>query len=194
MDNKKLSDNLKSLSKNKGFINALIFLLVVLFIWLVLTSFNKVNFSNNNNGNDGSNTNGASEVDAALSTESNVSLSYEQAQKEELEEILSKIEGVGKVSVMIRFESGEVKVPAVDSSNQISRTTEQESQGDTVVMSSNGSSSNPFITKTYNPAVTGVIITAEGATSSKVKYEIQLAVSKLYDIGLDKVNVYPSTN
>ena len=205
MDNKKLSDNLKSLSKNKGFINALIFLLVVLFIWLVLTSFNKVNFSNNNNGNDGSNTNGASEVDAALSTESKVSLSYEQAQKEELEEILSKIEGVGKVSVMIRFESGEVKVPAVDSSNQISktaeddgnggtRTTEQESQGDTVVMSSNGSSSNPFITKTYNPAVTGVIITAEGATSSKVKYEIQLAVSKLYDIGLDKVNVYPSTN
>ena len=180
-------------------------MIVVLFIWLVLTSFNKVNFSNNNNGNDGSNTNGASEVDAALSTESNVSLSYEQAQKEELEEILSKIEGVGKVSVMIRFESGEVKVPAVDSSNQISktveddgnggtRTTEQESQGDTVVMSSNGSSSNPFITKTYNPAVTGVIITAEGATSSKVKYEIQLAVSKLYDIGLDKVNVYPSTN
>ena len=37
MDNKKLSDNLKILSKNKGFINALIFLLVVLFLWLVLT-------------------------------------------------------------------------------------------------------------------------------------------------------------
>ena len=120
MDNKKLSDNLKILSKNKGFINALIFLLVVLFLWLVLTSFNKVNFSNNNNGNNGSNTNGAAEVDATLSNESKVSSSYEQAQKEELEEILSKIEGVGKVSVMIRFESGEVKVPAVDSSNQIS--------------------------------------------------------------------------
>ena len=44
MDNKKLSDNLKILSKNKGFINALIFLLVVLFLWLVLTSFNKGNF------------------------------------------------------------------------------------------------------------------------------------------------------
>ena len=202
MDNKKLSDNLKILSKNKGFINALIFLLVVLFLWLVLTSFNKVNFSNNNKE---SNINGAAEVDATLSNESKVSSSYEQAQKEELEEILSKIEGVGKVSGMIRFESGEVKVPAVDSSNQISktveddgnggtRTTEQESQGDTVVMSSNGSSSDPFITKVYNPAVTGVIITAEGATSSKVKYEIQLAVSKLYDIGLDKVNVYPSKN
>lgn len=92
MDNKKLSDNLKILSKNKGFINALIFLLVVLFLWLVLTSFNKVNFSNNNNGNNGSNTNGAAEVDATLSNESKVSSSYEQAQKEELEEILSKIE------------------------------------------------------------------------------------------------------
>ena len=81
-----------------------------------------------------------------------------------------------------------------DDGNGGTRTTEQESQGDTVVMSSNGSSSDPFITKVYNPAVTGVIITAEGATSSKVKYEIQLAVSKLYDIGLDKVNVYPSKN
>ena len=129
MDNKKLSDNLKILSKNKGFINALIFLLVVLFLWLVLTSFNKVNFSNNNNGNNGSNTNGAAEVDATLSNESKVSSSYEQAQKEELEEILSKIEGVGKVSVMIRFESGEVKVPAVDSSNQISKTVEDDGNG-----------------------------------------------------------------
>lgn len=204
MDNKKLSDNLKSLSKNKGFSNLLIFLLVILFLWLVLTSFNKVNFSNNNDNN-GGNISGASEVDASLSVENNVSSTYEQAQKEELEKILSKIEGVGKVYVMIRFESGEVKVPAVDSSNQVSktveddgnggtRTTEQESQGDKVVMSSNGSSSDPFITKIYNPVVTGVIITAEGATSSKVKYEIQLAVSKLYDIGLDKVNVYPSTN
>ena len=87
---------MKILSKNKGFINALIFLLVVLFLWLVLTSFNKVNFSNNNNGNNGSNTNGAAEVDATLSKKVRQVSSYEQAQKEELEEILSKIEGVGR--------------------------------------------------------------------------------------------------
>lgn len=201
MDNKKLSDNLKSLSKNKGFFNVMIFLLIILFLWLVLTSFKGTSISNKNTNK----SNGATEVDGTINIESSTNSSYEEAQKEELEEILSKIDGVGNVSVMIRFESGEVKVPAVDSSTQVSktveddgdggtRTTEQQSQGDTVVMSSSGSGTDPFITKTYNPQVTGVIITAEGATSSKIKYEIQLAVSKLYDIGLDKVNVYPATN
>jgi stage III sporulation protein AG len=48
----------------------------------------------------------------------------------------------------------------------------------------------PFILTTYKPKITGVIILAEGATNSKTKYEIEQAVSKLYNLSLDKVNVY----
>ena len=58
-------------------------------------------------------------------------------------------------------------------------------------MKSDSNSSEPFITKTYKPAVTGVLIVAEGAKSSEIKYNIQKAVSKLYDISLEQVNVYP---
>lgn len=199
MDNKKLSEDLKALSKNKGFFNALIFLLIILFLWLVLSSL-----GNSKNSKNNISTSGATEV--TNSEEENVNNDfeeYEKEQKAELEKILSNIDGVGEVTVMIRFESGDVKVPAVNNSTQVSktveddgnggsRTTTQENQGDTVVTSSSGSKTEPFITKVYKPQVTGVIITAEGASSSKVKYDIQVAVSKLYDIGIDKVNVYPA--
>ena len=129
-------------------------------------------------------------------------LSYEEDQKKQLEDILSKMSGVGQVVVTIHFESGETQVPATNSSTQTSETqeedtnggtrlTKQETEGTTVVMKSDSNSSEPFITKTYKPAVTGVLIVAEGAKSSEIKYNIQKAVSKLYDISLDQVNVYP---
>ena len=129
-------------------------------------------------------------------------LSYEEDQKKQLEDILSKMSGVGQVVVTIHFESGETQVPATNSSTQTSETqeedtnggtrlTKQETEGTTVVMKSDSNSSEPFITKTYKPAVTGVLIVAEGAKSSEIKYNIQKAVSKLYDISLEQVNVYP---
>ena len=58
-------------------------------------------------------------------------------------------------------------------------------------MAGDGSSSEPYILQVNKPEISGVVIVAEGATSSKVKYDIQVAVSSLYDISIDKVNVYP---
>lgn len=113
------------------------------------------------------------------------------------------MEGVGEVEVQMHFESGEVKVPAYNSTTQNSETREEDSQGgtratlqetggDTVVMS--GDTNEPFILQTYKPKITGIIIVAKGASSSKVRYDIQVAVSTLYNLSLDKVNVYPMEN
>ena len=146
---------------------------------------------------------GAQEVSSEEGvTTSKELLDYETEQKEKLEEILSKIDGVGEVVVNIYFESSEVKVPATNSSTQTSETeeedtnggtrvTKQETEGATVVMQSDSSASEPFITKTYKPQITGVLIVAEGAKSSKITYDIQKAVSSLYNLSLEKVNVYP---
>lgn len=103
------------------------------------------------------------------------------------------------------FESGEVKVPAYNSTTQTSETREEDSQGgtrstvqenggDTVVMYSDGSTNEPFIVQTYKPKITGIIIVAEGAKNSKLRYDMQTAVSTLYNLSLDKVNVYPMEN
>jgi len=126
---------------------------------------------------------------------------YEEKQKNDLKNILKKMNGVGDVEVMMSFENGEQKVPAYDKNSQKSTTEEtdneggkrvnnQDTDGSKVVMTTSDGNNEPFILTTYKPKLRGVIIIAEGAENSKTKYEIEQAVSKLYNLSLDKVNVY----
>ena len=201
-DKNKINEEINNLMQNKKFVNCLIVLLVIIFLWLAVSNFigDDAGLTKGNGDNAPI---GAQEVSSEEGvTTSKELLDYETEQKEKLEEILSKIDGVGEVVVNIYFESSEVKVPATNSSTQTSETeeedtnggtrvTKQETEGATVVMQSDSSTSEPFITKTYKPQITGVLIVAEGAKSSKITYDIQKAVSSLYNLSLDKVNVYP---
>ena len=103
---------------------------------------------------------------------------------------------------MINFKSGESKVLAYDSSKQIVSTEEKDTEGGTrvsnqtndgttVVMTNEGGDNEPFIVETYKPKIEGIMILAEGASDSKIKYDIQKAVSSLYGLSAEKVNVYP---
>ncbi|MGL5354052.1 MAG: stage III sporulation protein AG [Clostridium sp.] len=130
---------------------------------------------------------------------------YEEKQKADLENMLRKMKGVGEVKVMMYFKSGEVKVPAIDNNTQVgvteekdkeggNRLSKQETGGNKVVMKNSGGDSEPVFTQTDNPEVTGILVSAEGAENSKIKYDIEKAISSLYGISLDKVNVYPMGN
>ena len=192
MDFKKLKNEVSKLFKNKYMGNILAVLLVIGFILIAITILapgllngkNEVLTEENN-----------TKVNTTAST-------YEDKQKIERTNILRKIDGVGEVDVMINFESGEEKVAAYDSTNQTTKTEETDTNGgkrvsdqqnDTtkVVMSSESGGNSPVILKTYKPKVIGVVIAAEGAESSKVRYDIEKAVSSLYGISVEKVNVYP---
>ena len=202
MDKDKLNEEMNKLMQNKRFVNCLIVLLVIIFLWLAVSNFMGAG-ADLTKGNGNNTPSGAQEVAGEEGiTRAKELVDYETEQKEKLEEILSKIDGVGEVIVNIYFESSEVKVPATNSNTQTSETqeednnggtriTKQETEGATVVMQSDSSTSEPFITKTYKPQITGVLIVAEGAKSSKITYDIQKAVSSLYNLSLDKVNVYP---
>ena len=201
-DKNKINEEINKLMQNKKFVNCLIVLLVIIFLWLAVSNFIG-DGAGLTKGNGDNTPIGAQEVSGEEGvTTSKELLDYETEQKEKLEEILSKIDGVGEVVVNIYFESSEVKVPAINSNTQTSETqeedtnggtrvTKQETEGATVVMQSDSNTSEPFITKTYKPQITGVLIVAEGAKSSKITYDIQKAVSSLYNLSLDKVNVYP---
>ena len=201
MDKEKLNNELKKIVNNKTFFNALAVLLVIAFLWLAYTAF----FTGSSNEKSSLTPKGAQEVTVEEAEISKEILDYEAEQKQELQDILSKMEGVGKVDVKMHFESGEVKVPAYNSTTQTAETREEDSQGgtrstiqetggDTVVMYSDGSTNEPFIVQTYKPKITGIIIVAEGASNSKLRYDIQIAVSTLYNLSLDQVNVYPMNN
>ncbi|MGL4730397.1 MAG: stage III sporulation protein AG, partial [Clostridium sp.] len=137
--------------------------------------------------------------------EMNIKDQYEKEQNEKLTSILGQIEGVGEVSVMMTFEGGEEKVPAYNSDNQKSiteeedneggkRRNEQKNEGENIVMSNEGGENKPFVIQVNKPKVISVIVTADGARNSKVKYSIEKAVADLYDIPLNKVNVYPKSS
>lgn len=190
MDKEKLISELKKMFKDKKSTNIIVALLIIAFILIAYNFFS----SNNNKNNVTNNYNNANEVTKELED-------YEKKQKEDLINILKQIDGIGSVDVMISFEGGEVKVPAYDTTVQNTTTEETDSNGgkrvnnttndgSQVVMTNNGSTDEPFILQTIKPKVVSVVVVAEGAADSKIKYDIEVAVSNLYNIGVSKVNVY----
>ena len=193
MDKKKLINELKKLLNDKKITNVLTIALVIAFVLIALNVFYPDMFKEKE------------KVQSTLSEEVetiNTKEEYEETQKKELKNILESMSGVGKVQVMINFKSGESKVLAYDSSKQIVSTEEKDTEGGTrvsnqtndgttVVMTNEGGDNEPFIVETYKPKIEGIMILAEGASDSKIKYDIQKAVSSLYGLSAEKVNVYP---
>lgn len=193
----KFKKELEKLFSDKRISNVFIIILILVFVLITVNVLMPNSFNNNNNN----------EVNNAVSVDQNdkepqTRHDYEENQKSELKNIIKKMQGVGEVTVMMTFESGEVKVPAYDSSTQTTETEEKDREGGTrqnkqtndgtkVVMTTDGNSNEPFITQTNKPKVIGVVIVAEGAEVSKVRANIEKAVSNLYNLPYDKVNVYP---
>lgn len=197
MDKDNAKKELQKIFSQKPLNNLIIICAVLAFILIALSVF-KPSFMNKSDNNQIISKSNAEETAAMTESEKK---DYEEQQKIDLKNILKKMEGVGDVDVMISFENGEEKVPAYDKSSQTSTTEESDNVGgkrqnnqvtdsDKVVMTSQNGNNEPFIIKTNKPKITGVVIVAEGAENSKTKYEIEQAVSKLYNLSLDKVNVY----
>ena len=193
-----LKDKMSKILKQKNITNLIILLLLVIMFYLVVSYFTGVN---NITKSEKTNLEKVSKEDMNSNSQKDSEvLSYQEKQEKDLERILGKINGVGSVDVVINFQSSEVKVPAVDNSSQKSTTEEtdseggtrvnsQETDGDKIVMSNSSNGSEPVILKTEKPKVLGVMVVAEGAEDSKIKYEITKAISSLYNISVDKVNV-----
>ncbi len=200
MDGKKIKKIIDDFLKNKN-INVLI--IIVVIVTFLLLALNVIKPSKDKYSNKETATSSGVESESLKdnSNESKVKDEYEREQKEQLTSILKKMDGVGSVDVMISFESGEKKVPAYNEDTQTSvteetdseggkRVNEQKNDGSKVVMRTQDNENEPFILQTYKPKVISVFIVAEGAENSKTKYEIQKVVSNLYNLSIDKVNVY----
>lgn len=190
--------DLAKLINDKKFLNAVVIALILAFVLLAisfLTTTRKKDTKESLSSN-ATSTN-------ALEEEAQKTIdNYEENEKQTLKNMLNKIENVGSVEVKIYFKGSEVKVPAIEENTQDQiteetdsqggkRATKQQNGGSKVVMAGDGSKNEPYILQVNKPEISGVLIVAEGASSAKVKYDIQVAVSVLYGISIDKVNVYP---
>lgn len=100
-----------------------------------------------------------------------------------LSQTLSKVDGAGKVSVVITVESGMETVLATKTTEkQTSSGVEKESAPIIV----NG---KPVVIKEKYPKVIGVLIVAEGAKNISVMSKLQQATVSLLDINLNQIEI-----
>lgn len=117
----------------------------------------------------------------------------------ELAELISYINGVGKVKVMITYKSTGEKVVKEDKTTESEQTSEVESDGSsrtvtgssssytTVYMTDDDGNDVPYVVKTMLPEVEGVAVVAEGGGNAGVKEEIIGIVQALFDIESHKI-------
>ncbi|MHC1682565.1 MAG: stage III sporulation protein AG [Clostridiaceae bacterium] len=196
---KPIKDFLKNIQGKK--FNEL--LIIITLVAVVLVFISDYAFNGKSNSNNTKNSTNVTEVSNNDTSEAlDEDSKYEKELEEKLTAVLESMDKVGKVKVMIHLGAGEEKVPVYNSNDSTSVTEEKDTNGgnrkinssnngETVVMKSEGGNSEPFITQTKKPIITGVVITAEGAADDLTKLIITKTVTDLFGIGPNKVNVYP---
>ena len=127
---------------------------------------------------------------------------YEREYENEIKDAISKIVGVGKVSVVVNIESSEVIVLQKNSTTTSQVTTEVDKEGgtrniednsinDTVVIVRSGDKETPIVVETVKPVIRGVLVVAQGAENVQVKKWIIEAVTRALDVPSHRVAVMP---
>lgn len=114
--------------------------------------------------------------------------SYERELEKRLEEIISQIDSVGKVSVMVKTVSGEENRYAVNDTVNYSSDGDKKSESEYVLIKEQNAQSGMLVKKEY-PEIQGVMIVCEGGDSGKVKNEVTNAVCALLGLNANSVSV-----
>ena len=128
---------------------------------------------------------------------------YESSLTNDLEEIIALIKGVGKVKVKI-YISKYAEYEYEYNRNQTNKVTSETDQNggerkiaedniesELVIITDAVGNDKPVIRKKTLPDIEGVLIVAQGAEISLIKYEIIKSVSNLLNIPIHKINVLP---
>ena len=185
-------EKIKSIFTNKEKrVENLISFLIILIITLIV--INKILKSDDEPKEDYKN-----EIGVELATIGNNSNFLDDNLEKRLEEILEKIEGVGKVSVLITYSETSSIVPVYNINSSTSTTEETDTSGGTrKVQTENNqkdiitdSGSNIITEKILSPKIEGAVITAKGASDGKIKSNIIDAVTAVTGIPAHKVQVF----
>lgn len=114
--------------------------------------------------------------------------------EEAMEDILEKIQGVGRVDVMLTLQSGGERILAADSALRYSGSTQApddyDRSSETVTVSRDGGQ-DVVVTQEIYPQYRGALVVCEGGGSDGVRLQVVEAVSALTGLGSDRVAVVP---
>ena len=188
----KLSKIFKDNGNNKKKTENLVFILILLVITVVAINSiwkdedNSKNVTNSNN--------------KQLAVQENITTKT-LTLEEKLEDILSKIAGVGNVDVLLTYNETEEIIPIYNTKDKTSVTNETDSGGGTRVTQESDSSREVIyqndeiiVQKTKSPKIEGAIIAASGANNSSIKASIIQAVEAATGLATHKIQVFEKQN
>lgn len=177
---------------NKKFINNLFIILLISIIFLIVAN---IFLGSKTKDIDNSNDVYQNEIDYNMESD------YSRYLEKKLVDILSKLNGVGKVSAMITLENSIEKITATNTTKSTENTVENDSEGgtrevhredSTIQVVTRGNDGSLLVVKEIKPTVQGVIVVAEGADDPEIKEILYDAVKTVLGIKGNKVQVYSS--
>lgn len=185
---------------NKKKIENLIFFVVILIITIVV--INIIWNGDKNSSNSEETQNDTSKKLATTNTTSVETSSNSTNELEiKLEEILSKIQGVGEVEVLINYAESSEIIPMYNENTKTSNTQETDTSGGTrkieetdsqkeIIFQENDGTKEIITQRVIEPKIEGAIITAEGARDVNVKTNIIQAVEATTGLATHKIQVF----
>ena len=197
---KKIVENSEGQGNNKRKIENLVFLVIILIITVVIINYVW-------SGDKSSNKKVTNSAGKQLATANNNQTltsnqnSNSDSLEEKLEDILSKIEGVGSVKVFINYSESSETVAMYNENSKTSTTEETDKSGGTrkveqtdsqkeVIYQEQNGTKTPIVQKTVEPKIEGAIITAKGAGDINVKTSIIQAVEAATGLATHKIQVF----
>ena len=199
---KKIIGNDENQGNNKRKIENLVFLVVVLIITVVIINYV---WSGEKSSNKKVTNSTGKQLATANNNQTLASSQYNNTEsislEEKLEDILSKIEGVGSVKVFINYSESSETVAMYNENSKTSTTEETDKSGGTrkveqtdsqkeVIYQEQNGTKAPIVQKTVEPKIEGAIITAKGAGDVNVKTSIIQAVEAATGLATHKIQVF----
>ena len=97
----------------------------------------------------------------------------------QITQVLSQIDGVGRVTVALTTQSSDRTVYAKDS--------KYNSEGEEIVIISDSGNQKPLVEYTVSPDYKGAVVVCDGGGDSKVKLEVTNAIKALTGISTDHI-------
>lgn len=111
-----------------------------------------------------------------------------EALERRMEEVLSRIQGAGEVSVILTVESGMERVLAADVELR-EENGEREEATSTVIVSTGSSTEEVVVQSSLYPVFRGALVVCDGGDDPQVRLLITQAVAALTGLGTDKIAV-----
>lgn len=127
--------------------------------------------------------------------------SPQKSLEKNMEDILGKIEGAGKVKVMITYKTSKEVVHQIEEKEVINDTKEEDGGGGiritkqrelspNVIFEEHNGAKQAVVKKEIEPLIKGVVVVAEGADDDNVRMNLQMAAKILTDIPIHKISVF----